>query len=84
MGRAHRAPGGVAMRLTACSCGTEHLERIPRSWWMRVFTARRHYQCSRCKTTMFVPKVLSSQPAETTPQASPAGTIMRGTAAPRP
>jgi hypothetical protein len=71
------------MRLTPCSCGVEHLERIPRSWWMRVFTARRHYQCSRCKATMFVPRVLASRPAETTPQPSPIGTIVRGTAAPR-
>ena len=70
------------MRLTPCSCGAEHLERIPRSWWMRGFTARRHYQCSRCRATMFVPKVLASLPAETTPQASPVGAIMRGTAAP--
>jgi hypothetical protein len=54
------------MRLRACSCGTEHLERIPRSWWMRPFASRRHYQCSRCRATMFVPKVLAQRTGGTT------------------
>jgi hypothetical protein len=48
------------MRLTACSCGLEHLDRIPRSWWMRLFTLRRHYECGRCGARMFIPKVLAT------------------------
>lgn len=44
------------MKLTMCACGAEHLERIPRSWWMRLFTSRRHYQCSQCGATLFVRK----------------------------
>jgi hypothetical protein len=54
------------MRLTACSCGAEHLERIPRSWWMRLFISRRHYQCSRCRATMFIAKVLTPRGTTTT------------------
>jgi DNA-directed RNA polymerase subunit RPC12/RpoP len=45
------------MRLNACLCGAEHLQRVPRSWWMRLFTWRRHYRCSRCGARMFIAKV---------------------------
>jgi hypothetical protein len=68
------------MRLTACSCGAEHHERIPRSWWMRLFISRRHYRCNRCQATMFVPKVLMARAGPTQP--SPAAPVQHETAHP--
>lgn len=46
------------MKLTACGCGTEYLERIERSWWMRLlFPRRRLYYCSACRTKRLLRKV---------------------------
>ncbi len=50
------------MRLTACGCGTGRLERIERSWWMRVlFPSRRLYYCSVCRTTRLIRKVVPAR-----------------------
>lgn len=47
------------MKLTICECGTEHLERIERSWWMRlIFPGRRLYYCSACRSKRLIRKVL--------------------------
>lgn len=43
------------MRWTLCECGTADLRRIPRAWWMRLFPARRRYQCGKCGHSLFVP-----------------------------
>ena len=62
------------MKLRACSCGVEHLHRIPRSSWMRLFPSRRHYECARCGARLFIPKVLTFRPTGpmvTFPPASP-------------
>lgn len=47
------------MKLTVCGCGTGHLERVERSWWMRLlFPGRRLYYCSMCRSKRLVRKVL--------------------------
>jgi hypothetical protein len=47
---------------------------------MRLFTSRRHYRCSRCQATMFVPKVLTVRTTPTTP----APAVIAPTLQPRP
>lgn len=37
------------VRFIYCGCGHEHLFRMQRSWWMRLFGARRLYLCTHCK-----------------------------------
>ncbi|NKE64275.1 hypothetical protein RAMLITH_00445 [Ramlibacter sp. RBP-2] len=50
------------MKLTVCGCGTGHLERVERSWWMRLlFPGRRLYYCSACRSTRLVRKVLRAR-----------------------
>lgn len=52
------------MKLTICRCGTEHLERIERSWWMRLlFPGRRLYYCSACRSKRLIRKVLVARAA---------------------
>lgn len=47
------------MKLTSCRCGMEHLERIERSWWMRLlFPGRRLYYCSACRSKRLIRKVM--------------------------
>lgn len=59
---------GTVMRLSVCACGTEHLERIERSWWMRLlFPSRRLYWCSRCRRRQLIRKVLRMQAAPEAP-----------------
>jgi hypothetical protein len=36
-----------------CKCQSPSLERIPRSWWMRLFKSRRLYVCNVCKARVF-------------------------------
>jgi hypothetical protein len=45
----------IFMRSCA-DCDFAHVERIPRSWWMRVLPAIRHYYCSKCKSAILAPK----------------------------
>lgn len=64
------------MKLTVCGCGTEHLERIERSWWMRLlFPGRRLYYCNVCCSTCLIRKVLLARLAAGAPTTTmiPAG-----------
>ncbi len=42
--------------LRPCACGPEEWVRIQRSFWMRLFRARRLYYCERCKSKLFMRK----------------------------
>jgi len=47
------------MKLTVCACGVDRLDRIERSWWMRVlFPSRRLYRCGGCGAKLLIRKVL--------------------------
>jgi len=49
------------MRLTVCRCGAAHLDRIERSWWMRLLLpSRRLYYCSNCRSKLLIHKVLAA------------------------
>ena len=42
--------------LKSCAdCEFAHVERIPRSWWMRVLPSMRHYHCGKCKSAILAP-----------------------------
>lgn len=65
------------MKLTACGCDTGHLERIERSWWMRLlFPGRRLYYCSACRSKRLIRKVLARAHAGDTPAGDVAAAAM--------
>ena len=43
-----RPAGASPLCLASCGCGTEHLQRIARTWWMRAIPGLRLYLCLRC------------------------------------
>lgn len=66
------------MKLTVCGCGSVHLERIERSWWMRLlFPGRRLYYCSACRSKRLIRKVLLARDRAGEPTAGelPAGAM---------
>jgi len=43
---------------TPCaSCDFSQVERIPRSFWMRLLPSLRHYYCRQCKSSLLAPKL---------------------------
>ena len=44
----------MSLIFNLCRCEGSNFYRIPRSFWMRFFSARRLYQCSDCETRIFV------------------------------
>jgi hypothetical protein len=43
------------MKWTLCSCGGRELNKIQRTWWMRIlFPYRRLYRCARCTEHLFL------------------------------
>ena len=45
------------LRMFTCGCGKAHLQRIERSWWMRLFPGFALYQCLRCARRVLRPRV---------------------------
>ena len=44
------------MLLSTCACGLRHMERAPRSFWMRAVPFVRLYRCSVCGTQSLLSK----------------------------
>ncbi len=44
------------MLLSTCACGLRHMERAPRSLWMRAIPLVRLYRCSVCGTQSLLSK----------------------------
>ena len=36
-----------------CECHFGELSRVPRTWWMRIFSSRRLYHCRKCESDVF-------------------------------
>lgn len=41
---------------TTCSCDQSELERVHRTWWMRLTSSKRLYECRGCGVRLFIPK----------------------------
>jgi len=41
---------------SACDCTANHLGRVERRGWMRLFSQRRLYQCSSCRKLQLLPE----------------------------
>ncbi len=41
---------------TLCTCDERELVRIHRTWWMRLRSSKRLYECRGCGARLFVPK----------------------------
>lgn len=45
--------------LKECStCDLSELERVPRSFWMRLLPGLRHFHCQQCRSNVMAPKRL--------------------------
>lgn len=40
--------------LIRCRCGAQHLNRIPRRWWMKWWPGRALYACTSCGRVQLV------------------------------
>src|SRR4051812_17535193 len=45
------------LRVFGCGCGKAHLQRIERSWWMRLLPTFALYQCLSCARRVLRPRV---------------------------
>jgi len=50
------------LRIGGCDCGTAHLQRIARSWWMRALPGLRLYLCLRCASRVLRTRLRPSAP----------------------
>lgn len=41
---------------TLCTCDESELDRIRRTWWMRLWSSKRLYECRGCGARLFVAK----------------------------
>ena len=48
----------IFWRSSCSTCEFDGLERIPRSFWMRLLPPLRHYHCNRCNAQLLAPKML--------------------------
>ena len=51
------APPPSPLRLFGCGCGCGHLQRVARSWWMRLLPGFRLYLCMGCLQLVLRPHV---------------------------
>lgn len=61
LGRAVTEPA-TPFRLFDCGCGTRHLQRIQRPFWMRAVIGFRLYSCARCKCRVLRPRTRQRWP----------------------
>ena len=50
-------PPEPPLRLFGCGCGKAHLQRMARSWWMRLLPGFRLYLCVRCLQLVLRPRM---------------------------
>ncbi len=47
----------VFWRSSCTQCGFDGLDRLPRTFWMRLLPNLRHYHCGQCNSHVLAPKL---------------------------
>ncbi len=56
---------------TLCTCDERELVRIHRTWWMRLMSSKRLYECRGCGARLFAPKQAVERIPRQFPQVPP-------------
>ena len=44
----------VSLTQACPACSSDHLQRVHRKWWMRIFPGSRRYHCTNCSSYVLV------------------------------